>query len=115
MEKICTNALEGVSGVLWFRGWHGRVTWCIPGACGASSTEVDHVGSQIGPVERCSSPLEHGGSTSVASVEVLQHIVLQGPGDDRSIMQHDHWTNGNQGVSVWEEVQCLDIPIFFIV
>ena len=37
----------------------------------------DHVSSQIWPIEggRCS--LEHGGCTSVASMEMLKHILLQ--------------------------------------
>ena len=63
--------------MLWLSRRHGRVAGGVLGARGAGSPVVDHVGPEVGPVQGGGSPLKHGGSTPVTSMQVIKNIAVQ--------------------------------------
>ena len=51
----------------------------------------------------------------MACMEVFQYIVTEGPGDHWPVMKHDNWSNIYKGLSVWEEINNILVPVLFLI
>ena len=115
VEKICTDTLEWIGRVHWLHWWHSWVAWCIPCTGGAHGAVVDHIRSQVGPVEARGCPLKLSSGTGMSSMEVVKHILPQGSWYDWSVMQHHYGPDSDQRLSAREEVNYLVVPVLLLV
>ena len=71
---------------------------------------VDKISSEVRPVERGGSSLEHAGGRGMTSVEVVHHSRAERPWDDWAVMKHDDRSNCDKAVAMRIEILKRTVP-----